>query len=142
VQSARTQLKAAGNAVLETQTLELSELHALIARAALFIGGDSGPLHIAATTPVPIVELLGPTLAERSRPWRDPRWLSEVVEPGPLPCRPCHQRTCIPGDFRCLTSIGPDRVIDAAGRALRWTARPGGHVAPDANERRIPVGQR
>ena len=142
VQAARTQLGAAANAILESQPLELSELHALIARAALFIGGDSGPLHIAATTPVPIVELLGPTLAERSRPWRDPWWFSEVIEPGPLPCRPCHQRTCIPGDFRCLTSIGPERVIAAAGRALRSTARADGPVAPDGNERRIPVVHR
>ena len=142
VQAARTPLGAAANAILDSQPLELPELHALIARAALFIGGDSGPLHIAATTRVPIVELLGPTLAERSRPWRDPSWFSEVIEPGPLPCRPCHQRTCIPGDFRCLTSIGPERVIAAAGRALRRTSRADGPVAPDRNERRIPVVHR
>ena len=41
-------------------------------RAALFIGGDSGPLHVAATTHTPIVALFGPTLPERSMPWRDP----------------------------------------------------------------------
>ena len=123
--AARTQLGVRASAILEIQPLELPELHALIARAALFVGGDSGPLHIAATTPVPIVELLGPTLAERSRPWRDPRWFAEIVEPGPLPCRPCHQRTCVPGDFRCLTSIGPERVIAAAERALRSTPRRG-----------------
>lgn len=142
VQAARMRLGSAANAILESQSLELPELHALIARAALFIGGDSGPLHIAATTPVPILELLGPTLAERSRPWRDPRWFSEVIEPGPLPCRPCHQRTCIPGDFRCLTSIGAERVIDAAERALHSTARTDGPGAPDGNERRIPVVHR
>ena len=102
--------------------LQLTELRALIARAALFVGGDSGPLHIAATTSTPIVELLGPTLAERSYPWRDPRWFSEIIDAGALPCRPCHQRTCVPGDFRCLTSIGPDRVIAAAERALRSAA--------------------
>ncbi len=37
--------------------------------------------------------LLGPTLAERSRPWRDPHRFSETVDVGVLPCRPCHQRT-------------------------------------------------
>ena len=26
-----------------------------------------------------------------------------AVDAGPLPCRPCHQRHCVPGDFRCLT---------------------------------------
>ncbi len=36
--------------------------------AALFIGGDSGPLHTAATTRVPIVGLYGPALPARSAP--------------------------------------------------------------------------
>jgi ADP-heptose:LPS heptosyltransferase len=97
----------------------LAELRALIARAAVYIGGDSGPAHVAATTTTPIVELLGPTLAERSRPWRSPRLRAEIVDPGPLPCRPCDQRRCAPGDFRCLRSIAPERVIDAAERILK-----------------------
>ena len=129
--------KSDANALVESRALQLNELRSLIARASLFIGGDSGPLHIAATTSVPIVELLGPTLAERSSPWRDPRWFSEIVDPGELPCRPCHQRVCVPGDFRCLTSIGPERVIAAAERALR--APPNPDVTPAANTRRIPV---
>ena len=45
---------------------------ALVTRARLYIGGDSGPLHIAATTRTPIVALFGPTLPQRSLPWRDP----------------------------------------------------------------------
>lgn len=97
---------------------DLPELRALVARAAVYIGGDSGPLHVAATTRTPIVELLGPTLPERSRPWRDDRWFTEIVDVSGLACRPCQQRTCAPGDFRCLTGIGPERVIAAAERAL------------------------
>jgi len=137
--TARQQLGPHAGAVLETRAFHLSELRALIARAAAYIGGDSGPLHIAATTQVPIVELLGPTLAERSRPWRDPSWFSEIVEPGSLPCRPCHQRTCLPGDFRCLTGIGADRVINAAERALASRTEAGRPPTPGPNERRIPV---
>ena len=33
---------------------------------------------------------------------------ADRVDAGPLPCRPCHQRACVPGDFRCLTRIPPD----------------------------------
>src|SRR5688572_33020801 len=98
--------------------LDVDDLRALIARATLYIGGDSGPLHIAATTHTPIVALFGPTLAERSMPWRDPRWFAESVDAGPLRCRPCKQRHCVPGDFRCLTRISPDRVVAAVERAL------------------------
>jgi predicted lipopolysaccharide heptosyltransferase III len=98
--------------------LDVDDLRALIARATLYIGGDSGPLHIAATTSTPIVALFGPTLAERSMPWRDPRWFAESVDAGPLPCRPCRQRACEPGDFRCLSRIDPEKVAAAAERAL------------------------
>jgi ADP-heptose:LPS heptosyltransferase len=98
---------------------DLAELRALTARAAVYIGGDSGPLHVAATTRAPVVALFGPTLAERSMPWRNARWAAEAVEPGPLPCRPCAQRTCAPGDFRCLTRIDPARVVAAAERMIR-----------------------
>jgi lipopolysaccharide heptosyltransferase II len=98
------------------------ELRALAARATVYIGGDSGPMHIAATTGTPIVGLFGPTLAERSMPWRSPVCFAEAVDAGPLPCRPCRQRRCEPGDFRCLTGITPDRVAAAAERALAAAA--------------------
>lgn len=99
----------------------LAELRSLIGRAALFIGGDSGPLHVAAATPVPIVALYGPTLPARSAPWRDPAFVTEAVEIEGLPCRPCAQRTCAPGDFRCLMRIPAMRVVEAAERVLART---------------------
>jgi lipopolysaccharide heptosyltransferase II len=138
-QEARSRLGASAPAVIEDRSLGLAELRALIGRAHAYVGGDSGPLHVAATTPVPIVELLGPTLPERSHPWRDPRWFTEIIDPGALPCRPCHQRTCVPGDFRCLTSTAPERVIDATERALASNPDRDRAIAPGANERRIPV---
>ena len=104
--------------ILRIGEFDLVELRALIGHAALYIGGDSGPLHIAGTTRTPVVGLFGPTLAVRSLPWRDPAVPALGVEPGPLACRPCDQRTCVPGDFRCLTATPPERVIDAAERAL------------------------
>jgi ADP-heptose:LPS heptosyltransferase len=101
---------------------DLAELRALVARAAVYIGGDSGPLHIAGTTTTPIVALFGPTLAERSMPWRDPRWFAEAVDAGPLECRPCRQRECAPKDFRCLNRITAEQVVAAAERAINCGA--------------------
>lgn len=103
-------------------TFDIPELRALAARATVYIGGDSGPMHIAATTRTPIVGLFGPTLADRSMPWRSPTWFAEAVDAGPLPCRPCRQHRCEPGDFRCLTRITPERVAAAAERALAAAA--------------------
>src|SRR5262249_20169634 len=105
--------------IVDCGEFSLAELRALLDRAALYIGGDSGPLHVAATTRVPIVGLYGPTPPVRSAPWRDPRYATESVDAGELPCRPCEQRVCEPGDFRCLTSIDAARVFEAAKRAMR-----------------------
>ena len=111
--------------VLVPAAFTLDELRALMDRAALFIGGDSGPMHIASTSRVPIVGLYGPTLPVRSQPWRAPQWPSEAAEVDGLACRPCDQRVCVHGDFRCLTTLAPEQVLEAAERALgRATLRP------------------
>jgi heptosyltransferase-1 len=115
---ARAEAGEAGARVLRIGEVSLPELRALVGRAALYIGGDSGPLHVAGTTRTPVVGLFGPTLALRSMPWRDPAIAAEAIEPGPLACRPCDQRHCEPGDYRCLTGTPPGRVIDAAERLL------------------------
>jgi predicted lipopolysaccharide heptosyltransferase III len=104
--------------ILSCGEFSLAELRALVDGAALYIGGDSGPMHIAATSHVPIVSLYGPTLPARSAPWRAPHWPARAVEIDGLPCRPCEQRVCVPGDFRCLTWIRPEQVLDAAEHAL------------------------
>ena len=121
VEDARNMAGIASARILDGD-FDLFELRELIAGSAVYIGVDSGPAHVAATTHTPIVELIGPTRPERSRPWRDPRWFSEMVDSGPLPCRPCNQRHCVPGDFRCLTRISADQVVTATERALeKWS---------------------
>jgi lipopolysaccharide heptosyltransferase II len=132
---ARHILGPLATALPDAGEFNLSELHALIARASVYIGGDSGPAHIASTTTTPIVELLGPTLAGRSSPWRDPQWYSETVDAGELPCRPCSQRQCVPGDFRCLTGITFEQVAAAAERALLHETRQSVGAAQDRPQR-------
>ena len=119
IRAARERLGAAGSRIVEFGEFDLAELRALIGRSRLFVGGDTGPLHIAATTRTPIVGIYGPTLPARSAPWRDPAIPTESVELDGLACRPCEQRDCVPGDFRCLTSLRPEDVISAAERVLR-----------------------
>ncbi len=120
--------------IVDAEGLSLDELRAVLDRAALFVGGDSGPLHIAATSDVPIVGLFGPTLPERSAPWR-PRGLSDAGgrRRAALPCRPCDQRTCAPGDFRCLSGDpGGGRCDDAAERLLEARPMTAGHGRSNA----------
>jgi hypothetical protein len=58
----------------------------------------------------------------RSTPWRDPAIPTASVEIPGLPCRPCDQRVCAPGDFRCLSTLTPQAVLAAVERTLRHTA--------------------
>jgi predicted lipopolysaccharide heptosyltransferase III len=109
---------ATRSAVVQCGAFGVAELRALMGRAALFVGGDSGPMHIAATTGVPIVGLYGPTLPVRSQPWRPASFLSAAADAGELPCRPCNMRRCEPGDFRCLTRISVESVAALAERSL------------------------
>ncbi|MFZ2054188.1 MAG: glycosyltransferase family 9 protein [Candidatus Aminicenantales bacterium] len=95
--------------------MNLIELREVISRAALFVGPDSGPMHIAATTRTPIVALFGPTLPAHFAPWKAGATLIEK----PLDCRPCKQRRCLTGDFRCLRNITVDEVFAACTRLLR-----------------------
>ncbi len=118
IERARAAAGPAAARLASAENLSLPELRAAMDRAALFIGGDSGPLHIAATSDVPVVGLYGPTLAERSAPWRPRHLKTESIDVGVLPCRPCEQRVCVPGDFRCLTGISAATVRAAAERLL------------------------
>ncbi len=44
-------------------------LVALLRRTDLFVGGDTGPMHLAAALGVPVVALFGPTDPARNGPW-------------------------------------------------------------------------
>ncbi|MGD9346828.1 MAG: glycosyltransferase family 9 protein [Candidatus Aminicenantes bacterium] len=89
--------------------LNLRELREFISHASLFVGPDSGPMHIAATTKTPIVAYFGPTLPAHFGPWKTRSTLLEKD----LDCRPCRQHRCIHEDFRCLRTISPEEVYGA-----------------------------
>ena len=51
---------------------DLPTLAALLARARLFVGGDSGPLHLACAVGCPVVGIYGPTDPVVNSPWGVP----------------------------------------------------------------------
>ncbi len=89
----------------------VGELVALTRRARLFIGGDTGPMHLAAALHVPVVALFGPTRPERNGPFGTPN----VVLRSPQSVNnTTHTDRCDEG----LVSIEPQAVIEAADRLL------------------------
>jgi ADP-heptose:LPS heptosyltransferase len=96
--------------------LNLIETKELIARAALFAGPDSGPMHIASATRTPIVALFGPTDPAHFAPWRTEGRLTILQKN--LDCRPCRQRGCVTNDYRCLMGITPAETAEACEKRL------------------------
>ncbi len=95
--------------------LNFVEIREIIARSAVFVGPDSGPMHLAASTGTPIVAIFGPTRPEVFGPWRPglpPA--NTVILQSELACRPCRQRECLTRDYRCLREINPESVYSAA----------------------------
>jgi heptosyltransferase I len=62
-------VEAAGDGAAIAMKISISELIALTRRAKLFVGGDTGPLHLAAALHVPAVAIFGPTDPARNGPY-------------------------------------------------------------------------
>jgi heptosyltransferase-1 len=60
---------AASGGAASVVVCNVAGLVALLRRTDLLVGGDSGPMHLAAALAVPLVALFGPTSPERNGPW-------------------------------------------------------------------------
>jgi heptosyltransferase-3 len=94
--------------------LSIKELGALAAQAALFVGVDSMPMHLAAAMGTPTVVLFGPSGEAEWGPWN----VASRVVRSAHPCRPCGLDGCGGGKVSdCLTVLSVD-VVHAAAREL------------------------
>jgi heptosyltransferase-2 len=87
----------------------INDLPALLSRCHIFIGNDSGAMHVAAAVGLPVVAVFGPTDPFGTAPVT-PR--CSIVQEKPY-CSPCFLRRC-PTDHRCMTRVTPDAVEAAA----------------------------
>jgi heptosyltransferase-1 len=106
------EVHTASGGVAQPISCSISELIALTRRARLFIGGDTGPLHLAAALQIPVVAIFGPTDPARNGPYgtksiflRNPASRTSLS----------HTSTIDPG----LLAISADEVVSAAGELLR-----------------------
>lgn len=102
--------------------LSLKELAALSAKAKIFIGVDSAPMHIAAAMDTPVVALFGPSGERHWGPWPNglpPTSPHRIVSSNHHPCRPCGLDGCGGGKVSdCLVQLPPNRVIETARTLL------------------------
>lgn len=105
---------AAGEGNVAGFATTLPQLAALLARARLFVGGDSAPLHLAVACGTPTVAIFGPTSPRRLGPL-DPHDISVISR---QPCSFCHQRRCALGTRACLETLPAGDVVAAAEQRL------------------------
>jgi ADP-heptose:LPS heptosyltransferase len=107
---------AQGRAVLACPTT-VSQALALLKRTTLYIGGDTGVMHLAALARVPVVAIFGPTDHLVNGPYGDGH---EIVRMG-VSCSPCRDKEC--RERLCLKSITVDAVFQAVKSALGRAGR-------------------
>jgi heptosyltransferase-2 len=83
----------------------------------MFLGNDSGAMHVAAAVGLPVVVVFGPTDPEGTAPVT-PR--ATMIQQKPY-CSPCFLRRC-PTDHRCMRAVTPVMVETAVRCAFSEVA--------------------
>lgn len=89
----------------------MRDLAALFASCSLFIGNDSGAMHVAAAAGLPVIGIFGSTDPEGTAPVTEQFTLIREA----VSCNPCFLRSC-PVDHRCMTRISAESVLQSAVR--------------------------
>jgi predicted lipopolysaccharide heptosyltransferase III len=96
--------------------LGIPELAELIRGAKLYVGNDSGPMHLAAAVGTPIIALWGSSDSRRWRPWS----AEHVVVQNPFECNPCPGYRCLVAPTPlCIESVTVEQAVVAAEQLLK-----------------------
>jgi heptosyltransferase-3 len=106
--------RASSNPINLAGKLSIKELGALTARAQLFVGVDSMPMHLAAAMGTPTVALFGPSGENEWGPWN----VERRVVTSAHTCRPCGYDGCGGGKVSECLSFLPVDAVHAAAREL------------------------
>jgi lipopolysaccharide heptosyltransferase III len=96
--------------------LSISDTAAVLERCCLYVGNDTGTMHLAASVGVPCVAIF----SARDNPGRwEPAGAGHIVLRREVPCAGCVLTDCVEHQKICLTSIGVDEVVAAAVARLQ-----------------------
>jgi heptosyltransferase-2/heptosyltransferase-3 len=97
---------------------DLPELAAVVSRAALVVGSDSGPLHLAVARGTPTVHVFGPADPAKFGPWGPPK--RHLVLTADVGCRPCGDlsRCQVEEQLACMRGVSVEQVLGACRSLL------------------------
>ena len=95
---------------LVTQTNSF-EAFSIVQKVAMVISEDSGLMHMAWVSGVPVLAMFGSTRSDWSRPLGEK---SLLLDSSDLECGNCMREHCIYGDNRCLTRYTPEFILQKA----------------------------
>lgn len=102
-------------AIIAPELQNLCQLAAVFAGSDLFVGSDTGPMHLAAFVGIPVVAVFGPTDYVVNEPYaRTPH----IIIRKETPCSPCRKYTCSRRD--CIKDISETNVIKAINIMLEY----------------------
>lgn len=97
-----------------TGALTLKQTAGLLRTADVFVGGDTGPLHMAVAVGTPVVALFGAADPRRTGPFGQSAW----VVSRPTPCSPCRKRDCFVEGHPCMALLEVATVFERVRRRL------------------------
>jgi heptosyltransferase I len=112
-EAARQLKEMSGDSAYLACPTNIPELFALLGKVRIYIGGDTGVMHLAAAAGTQVIAIFGPTDFKINGPYgKEHTILREDV-----PCSPCKKRDC--GDRQCLNAITVERIFEAANIVLK-----------------------
>jgi heptosyltransferase-1 len=115
---ATTVLNSSRTGRVRLANISLKGFYALARRAQVYVGGDTGPTHLAVAAGTPVAGLFGPT-----EWWRNgsPRASDICIERNDINCRTdCHRRSC--SQWVCM-DISVEQVLHFVGERLRRSVK-------------------
>lgn len=94
--------------------LGLLELAGLYRVCDLFIGGDTGPMHLAVAVGTGVLAIMGPTTARTHGPFGEKHKVIQKAS-----CRDCWMKICPKKTYGCMREISVREVLSAAGDMVK-----------------------
>ncbi|ABL00984.1 glycosyltransferase family 9 protein [Pelobacter propionicus] len=102
------------NVISVVGELNLSQTAAIIKLSRLYVGNDSGPMHIAAAAETPVLAFFGPQTPALFHPWKTK---SRVLFSS-RKCSPCWQKSCVSPENYCMMDIAAHEAQKALDSIL------------------------